>query len=154
MNLDRVASIALLLLFATRYRCAAQEPAPATQPTTRAVATTQENLSDLVNLVEDPKNPPEARRRAARLLLMQPWPETPPRLAAILTGQNVGAKVAVATALTELPQFLDAAYVDPLLGLLADTDGDVRAAGARALAGYRDGGVAPRLRRQVGRAPR
>jgi len=149
LNLDRVASIALLLLFATRYRCAAQEPAPATQPTTRAVATTQENLSDLVNLVEDPKNPPEARRRAARLLLMQPWPETPPRLAAILTGQNVGAKVAVATALTELPQFLDAAYVDPLLGLLADTDGDVRAAGARALAGYRDGGVAPRLRRQA-----
>jgi len=127
--------------------CAAQEAA--TQAVTRPAMPTPDTLSDLITLIEDPKNPPEARKRAARLLLMQGWSETPPRLAAILSGQNAGGKVAVASALAELPQFLDAAYLGPLTAMLGENEAEVRHAAARALAGYRDGGVVPRLRRQL-----
>jgi len=123
--------------------CAGQEAA--SQPTSRAAPTNQQRLNDLLAVIEGP-NPPEARRTIARELLLQGWSETPARLVTVLGGTNAAAKVAVAGALVDLPQFLDAAYVEPLMGMLVGDDAAVRQAAAGALAAYHNSGVAPRLR--------
>jgi len=115
-------------------------------PATHALATDQQRLGDFIALIEGPNLPVEARRLGARNLLRQGWPETEARLAVILAGQNAPAKVAVAQALADVPGSLAKSYIDPLLAMLADPEADVRRAAAAALAGYRDGGVAPRLR--------
>lgn len=125
----------------------AQEPA--TQPTSRPPPTSQERINDLVVLIEGQSTTPEVRRTIARELLLQQWSETPARVAALLAGQNTAAKVAVAGALADLPQYLETVYVEPLVEMLADKDADARTAAARALARFRNGGVIPRLRNQV-----
>ncbi|HPM23996.1 MAG TPA: HEAT repeat domain-containing protein, partial [Phycisphaerae bacterium] len=120
----------------------AQEPAP--QAATRPATSNQERLASLLALIEG-QNAPDVRRTGARELLLQRWSETPPRLITLLSGPNAAAKVAVATVLAEQPEFLDPAYIDPLINMLADADPAVRQAAAGALAGYRDNGVTPRL---------
>lgn len=115
------------------------------QPATHPTPTNQERLNDLIALIEGP-NTPEGRRTITRELLLQRWPETPPRLVSLLAGANSAAKTAVATVLADLPQFLDPAYVDPLVGMLADADAAVRQAAAGALAAYPNNGVTARLR--------
>jgi HEAT repeat protein len=115
------------------------------QPTTHPAPTTQERLNDLIGLIEG-QNTPEGRRTIARELLLQRWPETPPRLISLLTGANGPAKIAVASTLADLPQFLDPAYIEPLIGMLADADPAVRQAAAGTLAAYPNNGVTARLR--------
>lgn len=131
--------VILVLAAATAF---AQEPG--SQPATRTATSNQERLASLLALIEG-QNAPDVRRTGARELLLQRWPETPPRLITLLGGPNAAAKVAVATVLAELPEFLDPAYIDPLINMLADTDPAVRQAAAGALAGYRNNGVTPRL---------
>ncbi|MCK4341766.1 MAG: HEAT repeat domain-containing protein [Phycisphaerae bacterium] len=139
----KTVAISVLVLVATALTAAGQDAA--TQPTTQA-AVDQERLKSLLALIEDPQNPAETRRTGVRELFVQGWAETPARLASILSDRNGPAKAAVAEVLTELPQYLDAAYVDPLVEMLADADADVRTAAAETLAAYRNGGVIPRLR--------
>lgn len=134
------------VLLAVHGSVNAQEPA--TQPATRAAPTSQERLGDLLALIEG-QHAPEVRRTIARELLLQRWPETPPRIAALLSGSNTAAKVAVAGALQDLPEALDAAYVEPLLGMLSDPDAGVREAAGGVLASYPGGVVTPRLRQLV-----
>lgn len=144
-----VALIALSLL--GMAFCRAQDAT--TQPTTRATPSTQERLSDLVALLEV-QNSPEARRTIARELLLNRWTETPARVAALLAGPNAAAKVALAAALVDLPEFLDPAYIEPLIGMLGDSDAAVREAAAGALATYSDHGVTTRLRQLAAEAER
>lgn len=118
---------------------------PASQPTTREISDRLERLNDLLALIEG-QTTPEVRLTIARELLLQGWPETPPRLAAVLAGTTSPARIAVATALAERPATLDPAYVEPLLTMLGDADAAVRQAAAAALAAYPDNGVAQRLR--------
>ena len=125
---------------------------PETQPAqpTAAVTTADPGrLDDFVTLIAGPNLPPAARRAGARELLRQGWPQTPGRLTTLLVGDDVAAKVAVALALADLPEFLQDAYIEPLLGMLADQNDDARQAAALALAGYRDHGVVPRLREMM-----
>jgi HEAT repeat protein len=139
--------VGVLGLLATAALAARQEPP--SQPTSRAAPPTAERLGDLVTLIEG-SNPPEVRRKVARELLLQNWPETPPRLVVILGAPNAAAKVAVASALSELPQFLDSTYIEPLMGMLGDAEPEVRASAARALAAYDGARVVARLRKQAG----
>jgi HEAT repeat protein len=115
---------------------AAQEPAaerqPAEMPATQS-AFDQPRLNDLIVLIEG-QNSPQARQTGARELLRQGWSETVPRLAAILRGSNQPAKIAVALALSDFPEYIAPDYVDPLLAMLADTEAEVRRAAALALA--------------------
>ena len=141
------AFICVLVLLAGAPRSTAQEPA--SQPaTSRPAATDEQRLNSLMALIEG-QNPPDVRRAIARELLLQQWPNTPPRLVQVLSGIDPAAKTAVATALAGLPEYLAPAYVDPLIAMLADPQADVRAAAAEALAAYRNGGVVPRLREQA-----
>lgn len=119
-------------------------PSETATPTSQASPTPNERLNDLLALIEGP-NSPEVRRTIARELLLQNWPESTPRLVAVLSGTNGPARVAVAGALTELPQYLDPTYIDPLMSMLTDANVDVQTAAANALAAYRDHGVTPRL---------
>lgn len=116
-------------------------PATATRP---AAPSNHQRVEDLIAVIEGPSGP-EVRSTVARELLLHDWPETPPRVVAILAGPNAAAKMTMATSLAELPEFLRPEYVEPLMGMLADPDQSVRDSGARALAAYRDGGVIPRL---------
>ena len=127
--------------------CPAQESA--SQPTSRLAPTSQERFNDLLTLI-DGQNPPEVRRKIDRELLLQRWPDTTPRLTTLLNGPNSAAKIAISSALTELPEFLEPAYIDPLFGMLTDPDAAVRQASAGALAAYHDNGVTPRLRQLAG----
>ncbi|MFH1746596.1 MAG: HEAT repeat domain-containing protein [Planctomycetota bacterium] len=122
----------------------AQEPA--SQPTTRPAPADPQWLASLVALIEGPNLPLDARRTGARELLLRDWPGKISRMSAILKGQDVAARKAVALALTDVPQQLDPAYIDPLMSMLAAEEAEVRRAGASALAGYHDNGVIPRLR--------
>lgn len=147
-----LAGSALALAISLPALCAPQTAsapasAPATAPTPAALSTEDERrLGELITLIEGP-NSPQARRTGARELLRQNWPETPRRLAAVLTNpNNRPAKIAVALALSDLPESLDPVYIAPLLAMLADSDAEVRAAAAAALALYRDGGVIEQLR--------
>ncbi len=121
---------------------------PTSKPAPPGAPSNRERLTDLLALIEGP-NTPEVRRTIARELLLQGWPETKPRLVTLLRGSNGPAKVAVASALGELPQFLVPEYIDPFMQSLADTNPTVREAAAAALAAYRDHGVTPRLRELV-----
>ncbi len=118
---------------------------PATQVSTRVAPSHQERLNDYIGTIEG-QNTAEVRRFAARELLLQGWVETPPRIASILAGPNAAAKVAVATALADLPDRLERAYVEPLIGMLADADVAVREAGANALATYPPDQIISRLK--------
>lgn len=160
-----------VVLLAASY-CCAQEPTtqPTTQPATPATSqpTTAvpaeavvppapptpaapdytKRLNDLVALIEG-QNSPEVRRTGVQELLAQAWPETAPRLAAILGGANDPAKAAIASVLAQWPKYLDPLYVDPLLAMLAAENADLQTAAGRALAAYPNGDVIPRLRAQA-----
>jgi HEAT repeat protein len=123
----------------------ASQPATLPAPTTLAAPTNHERLGDLIALIEG-QNTPEGRRTITRELLLQRWPETTLRLVSLLSGANAPAKIAVASVLADLPQFLDPAYVEPLLDMLKDADAAVRQAAAGALAAYPNNGVRARLR--------
>lgn len=127
---------------------AARAQQPTSQPTTQATTADPQRLSDLIGLIEG-QNSPAARRTGVRELLRQNWPQTPQRLVAILSGNNGPAKSAVALELAGLPELLNTAYIEPLLGMLADSQADVRQAAVAALAAYRDQGVVPRLRERM-----
>ncbi len=114
-------------------------------PADSSAPSNQERLENLLNLIQGQATP-EVRQTIARELLLQDWPETPPRLAALLAGPNTPAKIAVAGALADLPQCLSPVYVDALMGMLADAEPGVRQAAAGALAAYANDGVAARLR--------
>lgn len=146
MNRTRVAIVVFVALAGLAAWSNGQEPA--SQPTTREAPTRLERLSDLIALVEGP-NTPEVRLTIARELLLQDWPETPPRLAGILSGPNGPARVAIATALAERPATLAPAYVEPLVTMLGDPDAAVRQAAAGALAAYRKPEVMARLKQLV-----
>ena len=137
----RISAAAMLIAWAA----AGLAQPPATQPATRPALDAQERLNDLFTLIEGP-NAPDVRRTGARELILQRWPEAPARLAALLAGTNNSARIAVASALADLPDHLDSAYVGPLLNMLGDADAEVRTAAAGALAAYRNGGVIARLR--------
>lgn len=107
-----------------------------------------QRLNDLIVLIEG-QTSPEVRQTITRELLLQRWPETTPRVAVLLAGPNAPAKIAVAAVLSQWPEFLDEAYVEPLVGMLGDGDAAVRLAAARALAAYPDHGVTQRLRELV-----
>jgi len=115
---------------------------------TRPAADSQ-RLNDLLALIEGPHSP-QVRRTGARELLRNQWAETPRRIVAILSNaENRAARLAVAQALSDVPSALDPAYIEPLLGLLADSEAEVRQAAAGTLALYRDGGVVSSLRQIV-----
>lgn len=113
-------------------------------PTTSQSAVDQQRLNDLIAVVEG-QNSPQARRTGARELLRCAWPEAVPRMAAILRGANRPAKVAVALALSDLPECLVADYTEPLLAMLADGEAEVRLAAAAALATSSEDDVLARL---------
>jgi len=142
LRAQRVSMVALLVAWMAAAGLAQPVSMP---PASRPSLDPQERLNDLFTLIEGP-NAPEVRRTGARELILQRWPEAPPRLAALLTGTNNAARIAVASALADLPDHLDPAYVGPLLNMLGDADAEVRNAAAGALAAYRNGGVIPRLR--------
>jgi len=106
----------------------------------------QQRLEELITLIEGPNLPAAARRTAARELLRQGWPQTPPRLALVLSSDRGPARVAVAQALADLPEFLEPVYVEPLVAMLGDADGEARQSAAAALGGYRDAAVLQGLR--------
>ncbi|MBU0638144.1 MAG: HEAT repeat domain-containing protein [Planctomycetes bacterium] len=142
-----IAAPLLSVMLATGV-CPAQtsQPQATTQAAPQMSAADQARLNDLVALIEG-QNSPEARRTGVRELLRHQWPETPPRLAAILRGpNNMAARTAVAAALSESPQFRDPAYVEPLVEMLLLADASASQAAAAALAAYRDGGVIEHLR--------
>ncbi|MEW6249003.1 MAG: hypothetical protein AB1716_00005, partial [Planctomycetota bacterium] len=118
---------------------------PATQPASRIAPTHQERLRDYLAVIEG-QNAIDVRRTVARELLLHDWPETPPRIATLLGGSNAAARIAVASALADVPDQLEDAYVEPLLGMLADTDSNVRESAAAALAGYPPGKIIRRLK--------
>jgi HEAT repeat protein len=128
--------------------------APASQPVTTAPAppqtsqpvADQQRINDLITLIEGPQVPATHRQTGARELLRLNWPAKISRLASILAGTNAAARTAVALALADLPEYLDEAYIDPLMMMLGDADAELRRAAATALTGYRDHGVAARLR--------
>lgn len=120
-----------------------QDSAP-TQPATRIAPSAQQRIADLVAVVEG-QNSPEARRIAARELLLQSSAEAGPRLAAILSGTNTAAKTAVAAALADLPAGVEPSPIEPLLAMLLDADIEARNAASAALAAYRGEAVLARL---------
>jgi HEAT repeat protein len=123
-------------------------PLPETVPASSAPATRgadQQRLEDFLMLIQGPNLPLAARRTGARELLRLGWPQSVPRLTGVLTSDNKAARLAVALALGDVPNLEDA-YIDPLISMLADPDGELRHAAAAALAGYRDSGVTARLR--------
>lgn len=115
------------------------------QPATRPTAPNPQRLNDLIALIEG-QNSPQARLTGVRELLNQGWSEVPRRLVAILNGSIPAAKAAVCAGLADMPEALDAIYLDPLTNLLGDPDADVRNAAAAALAVSRDPSVAGRLK--------
>jgi HEAT repeat protein len=128
----------------------AAPPLAGQPPTTAPVpaAFDQQRFNDLIVVIEG-QNSPQARRTGARELLRQDWPETVPRLTAILRGPNRPAKVAVALALSDLPEQLAPDYFEPLLAMLADAEAEVREAAALALATGPADPVLPGLRALV-----
>jgi HEAT repeat protein len=146
MNSTWLTTATLLVSLLTPARLAGQESA--SQPATRPAAASAARLASLLALIEG-QNAPEVRRTGARELLLQRWPETPPRVVSILSGPNGQAKIALASTLAEQPEFLDPSYIEPLMALLADSDSAVREAAAGALAAFPDNGVTPRLRRMA-----
>ncbi|MGE0480159.1 MAG: HEAT repeat domain-containing protein [Phycisphaerae bacterium] len=118
---------------------------PTSAPTTSPAPVDAERLNALVALIEGP-NSPQARQTGARELLRLEWPETTPRLVAVLAGSNAPARIAVARTLAEMPRRRDPAFVEPLVAMLADADAAVRRAAVGALAAYTHGDVIGRMR--------
>ncbi len=149
--------VVLVLIVACAVSAAhARQPAPQapkSQPTTQATtqATTQITpeqqlrFDELIALIEG-QNSPEVRQFGARELLRQNWPTTPQRLAAILSGSDAAARSAVGRALSDLPEHIDAGFIEPLTAMLADKTSEVRDAAAAALAADRSGAVVPKMR--------
>lgn len=140
----------LLLALAMASAAAGQSTQPASVPAaqispTRAADDSQ-RLADLLALVEA-QNTPQARRTGARELLRSGMDGVPQRLAAILSSTNKQARIAVALAVSDLPQNFDPAYVDPLVAMLADGDGEVRSAAIGGLGAWRGDGLVPKLQR-------
>lgn len=108
--------------------------APATRPATPA---NQQRFLDLVAIIEQ-QNTIQARRTATMELLRQGWPETPRRLATILTSGAKPAKLAVMLGLAESREYLDEQLAEPVVNLLRDDDPELRAAAAQALATFGD----------------
>lgn len=136
----------LAVLYGVAAVAPAQEP-PATiqsQPAARAEVDPQ-RIADLVNLIEGP-NSPQARQTGVRELLRLGASDTIRRLAAILSGSNNAARVAIATVLADTPENLDSNYADPIISMLATRDGGVAAAARRAIAAFSEPLVIPRLR--------
>lgn len=115
------------------------------RPVTSQSTFEQQRFNDLIALIEGQNSPP-ARRTGARELLRHGWPETVPRLTAILGGPSRAAKVAVARALSDLPHCIVADYAEPLLTMLADPEAEVRDAAAAALASSPSSVVLPGLK--------
>jgi HEAT repeat protein len=132
-----VASVALVL--AAAACCAGQEA------TSQPAPTNQQRLNELLSLIEAQPTV-EARRTLVRELLLQDWPETPQRLVTALGGNNAVLQTAIAATLAELPQYLNPAYIEPLIAMLGHANAEARQAAATALAGYRDHGVTGRLK--------
>jgi len=153
----RITSVLLPVLLAALVSSptGGQTTAPATQPTTSTSTSTDrlQRINDLLGLIEG-NNSLQARQIGVRELLLADWPETPERLAAILSGGNNSAKVAVALTLAEDPTRLDPRYISPLMSSLSSDDAALQQATAAALAAYRDSGVVPRLREIVADAER
>lgn len=141
---------ALALLAATWVQVAAEPPAES-QPAPaidRESAFDPQRLNDLLGLIEG-QNSFQARSTGARELLRHNWPETVPRLTAILSRSNRPAKVAVALALSDTPGQIASDYVEPLLAMLADGEAEVRRAAATALASCPNEAILRRLRSLV-----
>lgn len=113
---------------------------PTTQPQSEL-----QRYENLLGILEG-QNSPQARRTGARELLIQGWPEAPSRLTAILRGSNRPARIAVALALSDVPERLTAEYLDPLFEMLNDGEEDARKAAAQALAAAADSSVITRLK--------
>lgn len=107
-----------------------QEPPPATT----SAPTEQARLAQQIALIEDSRNPIDTRRAIARELLLQQWPDTAHRLVIVLGGTNTQAKIAVAGALADVPEFVSADFANALVSLLGDADAEVRQAAGLALA--------------------
>lgn len=125
----------LVALLAAPPAAAAQDSAPAqTQPASRTEIDPQ-RIAELIALIEGP-NSAQARQTGVRELLRLNWSETPRRLAAILSGSNSPARIAVATVLAEQADYWDSAYVEPTISMLAARDPAVTAAARRAIAAF------------------
>ena len=140
-------------LAAAMVALAAADSAPQSQPaqsqpTSAATKPSNEDrrrFDDLIALIEG-KNSAQARRTGARELLRLGWPEAVPKLAAILATGQREARIAVAAAIAEMPARMNAAFVEPLLAMLASEDAGVRSAASAALAAATPDGVLARLR--------
>ncbi len=116
-------------------------PAPA-QGVPRLVSSVEaaahaERFAELLALVEGP-NSPQARRTGARELFRLNHPDTQARVAALLGAPNQKpAKLALLGALADLPDAFAAPYIEPVAGLLAESDSELREAAISALAGCR-----------------
>lgn len=139
--------LAMLLAFVLAAPLSAQVPTG--MPRTTAID--NQRMADLASIVEG-QNTLQARRTAARELLRQAWPDTPARLAAILSGSNRPARIAVSQALTDSREFLDDRYIEPLVLMLADAEPELRQAAAAALATYASSAVVQRLERLLSEA--
>jgi HEAT repeat protein len=142
----------LALALAAGVAAAPQPPAQSqpvqSQPAGSATSQStfdQQRFNDLIALIEG-QNSPQVRRTGARELLRHVWSETVPRFAAILRGPNRAAKVAVALALSDLPDRIVPDYIRPLLTMLEDPEAEVRNAAALALASSPTDDVIPGLK--------
>ncbi len=103
----------------------------------------QLELHTLARQLTEPGRSAQTKHEAALILLGKPQPLAIETLQACLASTDAAqrpARIAVARAIA-LTGAGGADYAEPLLGMLADTDADVRAAAADALATYKDAGV-------------
>lgn len=139
-----IATVIALAIAAADTLVAQSEPASSrptqTAPAANRGAFDERRFEDLVAVIAG-QNSLHARRTGARELLRQGWTETPARLTALLGGGQRSAKIAVALALSDAPDAMVRAYVDPLCEMLADEHEDVREAASAALADADDHGV-------------
>jgi HEAT repeat protein len=123
-----------------------QEPARPASPPAGDMDSEARRFTELMAIIEGP-NPPATRRTVARELLWQHWEQAPRRLTALLSStNNRPAKLAVAQALSDVPDALDPLYVEPLVQMLGEPDAEIREAASAALAMYHDPAVIERLR--------
>lgn len=150
MNLGGYRSVIVIIcgamVAASAAVSAAQQPPPDTDPP--ASPRTDEELADLdnwVGIVRNANVEPKQRTFNARKLLLQDWPEARRAALELLDNRDKsGACIPVCRAIRENLLYR-AEFVDPLLGLLGDGDGAVRAKAAEVLSGYQDPVVADRL---------
>lgn len=144
----RVYLTILAIALATPPLILAQENARS-QPTTSAPADPA-RLDELLALISGP-NAAQVRRTGAKELLRQRWTESARALQGILnSNEDNAARCAVADALADLPEALDASYIEPLAAMLSDDDAAVRKSAAAALSAARSPAVIERLGRLCG----